>query len=52
MREYYRITGTQLTLPPAPKQSDYLSENKKMQEILFITLGTAAVYFFATKING
>ena len=54
MKEYYRITGNQLTLPPKPKESDYLylSEDKKIQEILFITVGTVAVYFFATKING
>lgn len=55
MKEYYRITGNQLTnyLPPKPKESDYLylSEDKKIQEILFITVGTVAVYFFATKIN-
>ena len=52
MREYYRITGQQLTLPPEPKQSDFyqMSENKKMQEILFIIVGTVIVYFIATKV--
>ena len=52
MREYHRITGQRLTLPPKPKQSDFyvLSENKKMQEIMFIIVGTIAVYFIATKV--
>ena len=50
MKEYYRITGNQLYLPAKPKESDYLSEGKKTQEIMFIILGTAAVYFFASKI--
>ena len=50
MKEYYRITGDKLYLPSKPKESDYLSEDKKTQEILFIILGTAAVYFFATKL--
>ena len=51
MKEYYRITGKQLTLPPKPKEGDYLSEDKKTQEILFIILGTATVYFFARQIK-
>ena len=52
MREYYRITGQKLYLPSKPKASDFyqMSENKKMQEILFIILGTATVYYIATKV--
>ena len=50
MKEYYRVTGKQLTLPPRPQEGDYLSEDKKTQEILFIILGTVAVYFFASKL--
>ena len=52
MREYHRITGQRLTLPPEPKQSDFyqVTENKKMQEIMFIIVGTITVYFIATKV--
>ena len=52
MREYYRITGQRLSLPPKPRQSDFylVSESKKMQEILFIVIGTVTVYFIATKV--
>ena len=52
MREYYQITGQKLSLPAKPKASDFyqLTENKKMQEILFIVVGTVSVYYIATKV--
>ena len=52
MAEYYRITGQKLTLPPKPKTSDFYqpSKQKMFQEILFIIIGTASVYYIATKV--